>query len=73
MLLGRKQRSKILNLLGGFMILAGVLLLGIFTLIAFGYLEPSVLIEQKQLIVFASIMVVVGVFDSVVGAIVSRW
>jgi hypothetical protein len=55
------------------MILAGVLLLGIFTLIAFGYLEPSVLIEQKQLIVFAIIMVVVGIFDSVVGAIVSRW
>lgn len=55
------------------MILVGVLLLGIFALIAFGYLEPSVLIEQKQLLVFASIMIVVGVFDSVVGAIVSRW
>jgi len=59
--------------MGGFMILVGILLFGLFMLIVFGYLEPGVLIEQKQLIVFASIMLVIGIFDFVVGVIISQW
>lgn len=55
------------------MILIGILLFGLFMLMVFGYLEPGVLIEQKQLIVFASVVLVIGIFDFVVGVIISRW
>ena len=72
-LLDKKRRLLILSLMGGFMILVGILLFGLFMLIVFGYLEPGVLIEQKQLIVFASIMLVIGIFDFVVGVIISQW
>ena len=72
-MLDKKRRLLILSLMGGFMILVGILLFGLFMLIVFGYLEPGVLIEQKQLIVFASIMLVIGIFDFVVGVIISQW
>jgi hypothetical protein len=71
--MNKKRLQQILTLLGGFIILVGILLFGLSTLIAFGYLDPSILLERKQLIVFGSLMLAIGTFDTIVGAIVARW
>lgn len=69
----RKRLRKILSLLGGFVVLIGVFLFGLCALVAFGYLDPGLLLEEKQVFVFASIMLIIGAFDMIVGVIVVRW
>ncbi len=69
----RKLLKQILSLLGGFIILVGLLLFGLCALIAFGFLDPSLLFERKQLFVFTVVMLAIGAFDMIVGAMVARW
>ncbi len=69
----RKRLRQILSLLGGFVVLVGVFLFGLCALIVFGYLDPSVLLEKKQLFVFGSIILIIGAFDMIIGVIAARW
>ena len=72
-MIDRKRLQQILSLLGGLVVLVGVFLFGLCTLIAFGYLDPGLLLEKKQLFVFGSIMMMIGAFDMIVGFVVARW
>ncbi len=69
----RRRIQRILSMLGGFIILVGIVLFGLCALTLFGYLDPSLLLERKQLLIFASAVTVIGLFDMVVGVITARW
>jgi hypothetical protein len=60
-------------MLGGFIILVGIVLFGLCALTIFGYLDPGLLLESKQLLVFACAITVIGLFDVIVGVITARW
>jgi len=60
-------------MIGGFLILMGIILLGIAVLALFGYLNVGMLLERKYLILFAIAMVVVGLLDTFLAIVLARW
>ena len=60
-------------MIGGFLVLIGVILLGIAVLALFGYLNVGMLLEGKYLILFAVAMVVVGLLDTFLAIVLARW
>jgi len=60
-------------MLGGFLILMGMILLGIAFLAFFGYLNVGMLLERKYLLTFAIAMVAVGLLDTFLAIIIARW
>jgi hypothetical protein len=60
-------------MMGGFLILIGIIFLGIAALSLFGYLNVSILLERKYLLIFAITMVVVGLLDAFTAMIIARW
>lgn len=60
-------------IVGGFMIMAGTVLLGIAALAVIGYLNVGMLLESKYLLMLAILLVVVGVLDTFSAIIVARW
>lgn len=64
---------KLAAVIGGFLILVGITLLGIAVLSLFGYLNVGILLERKYLLTFAFAMVVVGLLDTFSAIIIARW
>jgi len=64
---------KLVAMLGGFLILMGIILLGIAFLAFFGYLNVGMLLERKYLLTFAIAMVAVGLLDTFLAIIIARW
>jgi len=64
---------KLVAMIGGFLILMGIILLGITILALFGYLNVGLLLEGKYLSMFAIAMVVVGLLDTFAAIIIARW
>lgn len=60
-------------MLGGFLILMGMILLGIAFLAFFGYLNVGMLLERKYLLPFSIAMVAVGLLDTFLAIIIARW
>jgi hypothetical protein len=60
-------------MVGGFLILLGIILLGIAILAFFGYLDVSVLLIKKYLLLFAIVMVSIGLLDIFSAIITARW
>ena len=58
---------------GGFLVMMGIILLGIAALSFSGYLNIGVLLENKYLLTFALVMVVVGLLDTFSAIIIGRW
>ena len=69
----KKRLQRFLPLLGGFIILVGVVLFGLCTLVLFGYLDPGLLLESKHLLVFAVVMIMIGLFDFIAAIMIARW
>jgi len=71
----RKWQSlpKLVAIIGGFLTLMGIILLGIAALAAFGYLNVDLLLERKYLLTFAIAMIVVGLLDTFSAVIIARW
>ncbi len=74
-LLRRKRISlrKLVAVVGGFLIMAGIILLGMAALAIIGYLNPGILFGQKYLLTFAVLMLLVGLFDAFAAVIIARW
>ncbi len=51
----------------------GIILLGVSALALFGYFKTGTLLENKYLLVFALVMVTVGLFDTLLAIIIARW
>jgi len=60
-------------MISGFLILIGMILLGMAVLSLFGYLNVGLLLERKYLLMFATAMVVVGLLDTFSAIIIARW
>jgi len=60
-------------MISGFLILVGIILLGVAFLSLFGYLDVGLMLEGKYLFLFAIAMVVVGLLDALVAIVVARW
>lgn len=58
---------------GGFLTLAGLVLLGMATLSAAGYLNVSTLLETKHFLMVALVLVAVGLLDTFSAIIIARW
>ena len=64
---------KLVAIIGGLLILMGIILLGIAALALFGYLNVGMLLENKYLLIFALVMVVVGLLDTFSAIVIARW
>lgn len=64
---------RLVVIVGGFMIVAGIMLLGVAALAVFGYLNVGMLLERKFLLMLAILMIVVGLMDAFSAIIVARW
>jgi len=73
--LGRKGRTlpRLVAIVGGFLIMAGIVLLGMAALALSGNLDVSMLLERKYLLTFALALVAVGLLDTFSAIIVARW
>lgn len=58
---------------GGFLIMAGIALLGLAALALSGYLNVGLLLERKSLLTFAVVMAAVGLLDTFSAIIIARW
>ena len=55
------------------MILVGVVLFGIAILASSGFLNVGLMLEGKYLMVFASLVLLVGLFDTFAAFVIARW
>jgi len=60
-------------MIGGFLILAGTVLLGLAALALAGYLNVSILLERKYVLTFAIAMVLIGLLDTFSAIVIARW
>jgi len=60
-------------MMGGFLILMGIIMLGIAIFSLFGYLKVGILLERKYLLIFALGLFAVGLFDAFSAVIIARW
>lgn len=64
---------KLVAMIGGFLILAGTVLLGLAALALAGYLNVSILLERKYVLTFAIAMVLIGLLDTFSAIVIARW
>gem|GEM_PF-1879811 len=65
--------QKLVAVAGGLMILVGVVLFGIAILASSGFLNVGLMLEGKYLMVFASLVLLVGLFDTFAAFVIARW
>ena len=59
--------------MGGFMILAGVMLLGVAVLSSTGFLNAGLMFERKYVLTFAILIMLIGLFDTFAALVLARW
>ena len=67
-----RRLSKVAAALGGLLIMAGMILIGIFALTFFNILDPSTFLNAGNLTLFMIGLIVIGVLDVVSGIILTR-
>lgn len=65
--------KKLVAMTGGFLMLVGMILLGIAALALSGYLNVGMMLENKYLLTFAVVMTAVGLLDIFAAVIIARW
>lgn len=61
--------GKASAVIGGFLIMIGIILIGIFALAFFNIFDPALLISEKFISYFMIILMIVGILDMVSGFI----
>lgn len=69
----RQHLLKLVAMVGGFLIVTGVILLGIAALALSGFLDVSILLQRKYLLIFATAMIVLGLVDTFTAIVIARW
>ncbi len=64
---------KLVVIAGGFMIMAGIILLGMAALAVIGQLNVGMLLERKYLLTLAAFMIAVGLLDTFSAIVIARW
>ncbi len=65
--------KKLVAMAGGFLILVGMILLGIAALALSGYLNVGIMLENKYLLTFAVVMTAIGLLDIFAAVVIARW
>lgn len=68
----REYRLRFAVSLGGFLILMGIIMVGVFVIVFFGFVDLSALENQEYRMLSLWILLVVGVFDLLSGIIFRR-
>lgn len=68
----REYRLRFAVALGGFLIFMGIIMIGVFVMIFFGFVDVSALENQQYRMLSLWVLLVVGVFDLVSGIILRR-
>ena len=64
--------SRFAVALGGFLIFVGIMMIGVFVLVFFGFLDVSILESEKYRILFLGTLLAIGLLDLVSGIILRR-
>jgi hypothetical protein len=64
---------KLVAIAGGFLIMAGMILLGLAALSVIGDLKVGLLLESKYMLMFAVLMIAVGLLDTFSAVVIARW
>lgn len=65
--------SKLVAIIGGFIMFTGIISLGLAVLALLGYLNVGLLLEQKYVLILAIAMLVTGLFDVIAAVVMARW
>jgi hypothetical protein len=69
----RLSLSKIVAIIGGFIMFTGIISLGLAVLALLGYLNVGVLLEQKYVLILAIAILAIGLFDIIAAVVMARW
>ena len=65
--------SKIVAIVGGFLMFMGIISLGLAVLALLGYLNVGLLLEQKYVLILAIATLATGFFDIIAAVVIARW
>ncbi|MCW4054881.1 MAG: hypothetical protein NWE84_08215 [Candidatus Bathyarchaeota archaeon] len=65
----REHRLRFAVALGGFLIFIGIIMVGVFAMVFFGFVDVSALENQEYRLLSLWVLLVVGVFDLLSGII----
>jgi putative flippase GtrA len=68
-----RELSRLATIVGGFLILAGTVLLGIAILAVSGFMTSNALLEPKYLLTFALAIFTIGILDFFSAIVLARW
>ena len=68
----REYRLRFAVALGGFLIFMGIIMVGVFAMVFFGFVDVSALENQEYRMLSLLVLLGVGVFDLVSGIILRR-
>jgi hypothetical protein len=68
-----ERLKRFVAAMGGLMVLVGTILLGFAVLATSGFLNVGLLLQQKYLLMFAFMMIVIGVVDAFAAIVIARW
>lgn len=68
-----QRLSKLVAMIGGFLILAGIIFLGLAVLALLGSLNVGILLENKYLTMLAIALVAIGLLDTIAAMVIARW
>jgi hypothetical protein len=71
--LKRKRLRKLAALASGFLIISGLVFLGLAALSSLGFLDIGNLLENRHVLLFALAVVLVGVFDMLSAIAMAYW
>ena len=71
--LRRKRLRKLVALASGFLIISGLVFLGLAALSSLGFLDIGNLLENRHVLLFALAVVLVGVFDMLSAIVMAYW
>lgn len=68
-----KGLPRLVVIVGGFLIMAGMILLGMVALTMIEQLNVGMLLEGKYVLTVATLLIVVGLLDAFSAIIIARW
>jgi len=67
-----RRLGKVAVAIGGFIVMVGMVMIGVFALALFGIFDIGAFINTKYLVVFMIALLITGVLDVIAGIILSR-
>jgi len=67
-----RRLGRVAVAIGGFIIMMGMVMIGVFALAFFGIFDINALMNTKYMVVFMIALLVTGVLDLIAGIILSR-